>query len=194
LEDDMKEQPRVLGRHTRIITAAAGVALFVGALALTSVTPRAAGAARPPIDAVPLGTARTTFTDGVGIDIRLAVDGRAEQVIQLADASHVAVLEITVQPGAAFPWHTHPGPALAGVQRGALVYVYADDCVRRPYPAGTTFVDPGGENVHLAFNPSETEEAVVVVTFLGVPAEGGLTMPVDDEAQVALDEACTIER
>jgi hypothetical protein len=91
---------------------------------------------------------------------------------------------------------TDPPTAIvvAGLQEGELIYVYADDCVERSYPAGTMFIDPGGDNVHLAFNPSDTAPAVVVVTFIGVPAEGGLTLPVDEAQQAALDEACGIVR
>jgi quercetin dioxygenase-like cupin family protein len=189
----MHKEPITLRQLARTVVAVLAI-LVIGALALNAYGPRAARQASQPIEAVPLAAERTAFSDEVGVDIPLAVDGRAEQVIALDDASHIAVLEITVQPGAAFPWHTHPGPALAGVQRGELVYVCADDCARRPYPAGTTFVDAGGENVHLAFNPSDATEAVVAVTFLGVPAAGGLTLPVDDGAQAAPDEACGIVR
>lgn len=181
--------------HLRHVLAAAGLAGLALAVAVVASNPRAAGAAAPdPITAVPLATERSVFTDDVGIDIRLGIEGREELLIEHADASHVAVVEITVQPGASFPWHTHPGTALAGLQQGELIYVYADDCVERSYLTGTMFVDPGGDNVHLAFNPSETTPAVVVVTFIGVPAEGGLTLPVDDDQQAALDEACGIVR
>jgi hypothetical protein len=31
-----------------------------------------------------------------------------------------------------------------------LIYIYADDRVERSYPAGNMFVDPGGDNVHMA--------------------------------------------
>jgi len=33
---------------------------------------------------------------------------------------------------------------------GTLVYVKADDCLERPYAAGSVFVDPGRGNVHTA--------------------------------------------
>lgn len=91
------------------------------------------------------------------------------------------------------PWHTHPGPALASVTGNELVYIYADDCEERPYPEGTAFVDPGGDNIHTAYNPSETEETTVTVTFLGVPEEGPLTLPVDEDEGAALDEQCRVD-
>ncbi len=128
------------------------------------------------------------------MEIRLRPEGRSEEVIQFDDPSRFAVFRFTIQPGAVFPWHTHPGLALAGVQQGELVYVYADDCVERSYPGGTMFIDPGGDNVHTAFNPSSSEEAVVVATFINAPEEGGLTLPVDDDESARLDEECGIER
>lgn len=134
------------------------------------------------------------LTDPVDIEIRLQPEGRDELVLDLADPSQVTVRRFTIQPGAVFPWHTHPGPVLAGVEQGKLVYIYADDCVERPYPTGTMFVDPGGDNVHTAYNPSASEETVVVATFLNAPADGALTLPVDADESAALDERCDIER
>lgn len=142
----------------------------------------------PPIFIEPL-TGRHEFTDDVATQIRLKPEGRSQEVVNLRDASKMAVLRITVQPGARFPWHTHPGPVLVAVTQGELVYVYADDCRERLYPVGTAFVDPGFKNVHFAFNPSGGE-TVVVATFLGVPATGPLTIPVDAAESDRLDEKC----
>lgn len=123
---------------------------------------------------------RGEIIDEVAVRIGLAVEGRERLDLEVPEAGRVATARITVQPGAAFPWHTHPGPVLATVAAGELVYVYADDCVERPYTAGELFIDPGFDNIHTAFNPSETEEAVVMATFLNAP-EGengeGLTQP-----------------
>ena len=161
---------------------AAGVVLTLG---------MASGAGTEPesIAIQPL-TERHQFTDDVALRITLTPEGRQQEVIDLDDGSNIAVVEITVQPGARFPWHSHPGPVLAAVKEGELVYVYADDCVERRYPAGTAFVDPGSDNVHMAFNPSEDAETVVIATFLGAPDEGALTLPVDADEGAVLDEAC----
>ena len=140
----------------------------------------------PPILVEPL-TARHEFTDDVAAQIRLKPEGRPRNVVNLQDASHMAVLRFTVQPGVRFPWHTHPGLVLVTVTQGELVYVYGDDCVRRTYPAGTAFVDPGN-NVHPTGG-----ETVLVATFLGVPATGPLTLPVVAAAEsTALDSKCGV--
>lgn len=146
-----------------------------------------------PIAAEPLSE-RVVLTDETSMEIRLRLKGRSEELIELDDPSRVAVFRFTIQPKAVFPWHTHPGLALAGVQQGELVYVYADDCIERPYSSGTMFIDPGGDNVHTAFNPSDSEEAVVVATFLNAPEEGALTLPIDDNESMRLDQKCGIDR
>jgi quercetin dioxygenase-like cupin family protein len=143
----------------------------------------------PPILIEPL-TLRHEFTDDVAAQIRLKPEGRPRTVVNLHDASKIAVLRFTVQPGVRFPWHTHPGLVLVTVTQGELVYVYADDCVRRPYAAGTAFVDPGN-NVHFAFNPS-AGETILVATFLGIPATDPLTIPVAAATAAELDAKCGI--
>ena len=127
----------------------------------------------PPI-AVELLTGRHEFTDDVDAQIRLKPEGRSRHVVNF-DPSKMVVAKITVQPGARFPWHTHPGPVMVAVTQGDLVYTYGDDCVERTYPAGTAFVDPGN-NVHYAFNPTGGE-TVLIATFLGVPADRSLDDP-----------------
>lgn len=146
--------------------------------------------AQVPILAEPL-TARHEFTDKIAVQVRVRPDGRPTEVINIADASNVAVIRFTVQPGVRFPWHSHPGLVVVNVTQGELVFVYADDCIERPYPSGTAFVDPGFGNVHYAFNPTGGE-TVIVATFLGVPATGPLTIAADAAQAAALDAKCDV--
>lgn len=144
-----------------------------------------------PIVAEPLSL-RHAFTDDVAVQVRLKPDGRPTQVINLRDASNIAVVRFTVQPGVRFPWHSHPGLVMVSVTQGELVFVYANDCVQRPYPTGTAFVDPGFGNVHYAFNPT-AGETIVVATFLGVPpAPAPLTNAVDAQTSAELDAKCQV--
>lgn len=126
-------------------------------------------------------TPRATFTDDVKIQIRNKLDGQATQVMNLDDPSRVVTARVTVQPGAMFPWHTHPGPVMVTVAEGELTDVQAVDCVEREYPARTIFVDPGQGNVHTAFNSSDGV-TVLYGTFFDVPADGPLTIPADGPA------------
>lgn len=143
-------------------------------LAASACTTQAA-MAQDPIQ-VDLVTPIAEFTDDVAIQVRNRFYGRGTDVMNLRDASNIAVAKVTIQPKAVFPWHTHPGPVLITVVEGDFVYVLADDCVDRWYPLGTAVIDEGFGNVHTAYNPSETEETVVIATFLGVPAGGPLTI------------------
>lgn len=149
-----------------------------------------ASVATPPLPIeVQMLSGRHEFTDALAATIRLKPKGRSPHVVRF-DPSKMAVAKIIVQPGARFPWHTHPGPVLVAVKRGNLVYVYGDDCVERKYPAGTALADPG-DNVHYAFNPTGGE-TVLIATFLGVPTEGPLTIPVEAATATELDGKCGI--
>jgi quercetin dioxygenase-like cupin family protein len=145
--------------------------------------------APPPILAEPL-TGRHEFTDDVAVQVRLMLPGRSREVINIHDASRIAVVKFTVQPGVRFPWHSHPGLVMVAVTQGELVFVLGDDCVERSYPSSTAFVDPGFGNVHYAFNRTEGE-TIIVATFLGVPpAPDALTIPVSAAEAAALDAKC----
>jgi quercetin dioxygenase-like cupin family protein len=144
-----------------------------------------------PIASEPL-TQRHEFTDEVSVQLRLKASGRSRDVVNIPDASRMAVVRFTIQPGVRFPWHSHPGLVLVAVTKGDLVFVYGDDCVQRRYPTGTAFVDPGFGNVHYAFNPT-AGELEIVATFLGVPeAPAALTNPVSPTESAALDAKCGV--
>ncbi|HUG31672.1 MAG TPA: cupin domain-containing protein [Acidimicrobiia bacterium] len=146
-------------RRARIM----GVVALTMALGVLAGLPSLAQESPPPI-AAELLTGRASFTDDVDLKIKTKLDGAATNVINSKDPSRTVVARLTVQPGAQFPWHTHPGPVIVNVVQGELVYVNANDCVDRPYSAGTAFIDPGQGNVHTAFNPSETDVTVLVAT------------------------------
>ena len=87
----------------------------------------------PPPIAVEMLTQRAVFTDDVALQIRNKLDGHATNVSNSHHPSRTVVARITVQPGAQFPWHTHPGPVIVNIAQGELTYVMAHDCVDRPY-------------------------------------------------------------
>lgn len=164
--------------------------IAVGILAFSALP--AAGEEPEPIAANPF-TERHAFPDDVSMNITQDLEGLAPQEIEIEDASHMVVVEFTIQPGAVFPWHTHPGTVLIKVAEGDFVFMFAEDCMARDYAPGEALIDPG-DTVHTAYNPSEDEETVVMATLVGVPAEGPLTIPVDEEENAALDAECGIER
>jgi quercetin dioxygenase-like cupin family protein len=122
------------------------------------------------------------FTDRVDVQVRNKFVGRGTDTINLQDASNIITARVTFQPGAVFPWHTHPGPVLITVVEGEFIYTLAEDCLDRWYPAGTALVDAGFSNVHSAHNPSDSQETVVIATFLGIPPGEGPTTFVNGPA------------
>ena len=167
----MKSIPNAVGLRP----AAGGMGLILAlALAAVTVLPSLAQEPPPPI-AVEFLTQRAQFTDKVDAQIRYKLDGGATTVLNMPDASYTQVARFTIQPGAQFPWHTHPGSVIVNVAQGELVYVQASDCIERSYPAGTVFIDPGRGNVHTAFNPT-AGETIIVATFLDLPASGPLSL------------------
>ncbi|MPZ73842.1 MAG: cupin domain-containing protein [Nitriliruptorales bacterium] len=153
---------------------AVAVAVIVSVVVAGAVLPSLAQEDPLPI-AVELLTGRAEFTDDVAAQFKVKLGDGATNTLNLKDPSLTAVARITVQPGARFPWHTHPGPVIVNVAQGELVYVNANDCVHRAYPTETVFVDPGRGNVHTAYNRTDGV-TVVFATFFEVPATGPLTI------------------
>ena len=120
-------------RGWRWVMAVAGAGVV--AVAAAAVGPVQAQTPPPPI-AVEVLTQRAVFTDDVELQIRNKVDGHATGVSNSHDPSRTVVAKLTVQPGAQFPWHTHPGPVIVNVAQGELTYIMAHDCVDRPYALG----------------------------------------------------------
>jgi quercetin dioxygenase-like cupin family protein len=163
-----------------VLTAALIAILVVGA----NILPSAAQEPPPPI-ATEFLTGRAVFTDDVDLQVKVKLDGEATRVVNTKDPSRTVTARFTVQPGAQFPWHSHRGPVVVNVVEGELVYVDADDCVERAYPAGTAFVDLGHGHVHTAFNPTD-DVTVFVATFFEAPAEGPLLIPAEAPADCPL--------
>ena len=162
---------------------ALGVGLLLTGVVTALLLPLAAQAQNP-IE-VELLSPRSVFTDNVDLQFRNKRDGTATEVINSSAPSRTVVARITVQPGAQFPWHSHPGPVIVNVAQGELVYVEADDCVERSYAAGTAFIDPGRGHVHTAFNPT-SGATVLIATFFETPASGPITIVSDapDDCEV----------
>jgi quercetin dioxygenase-like cupin family protein len=150
----------------------------------------AAVAQSDPITARPL-IERHNFSGDVTISLSQTLEGLARHEVEIADASSMVVMEFTIQPGAVFPWHTHPATVLITLAQGELSFIYAEDCVERSLAPGNAMVDPGNA-VHTAQNLGDAP-TIVIATFLGAPAEGGLTLPVSSEEAASLDERCGIE-
>ena len=154
---------------------AGGAALFAALVLMLDVLPSSAQVSPPPI-ATEFLTERAVFTDDVDTKFRIKMDGRKTTVVRDKDPSRTVVARFTVQPGAQFPWHSHPGPVIVNVVQGELTYLPSSDCVERKYGAGTAFVDPGHGHTHTAWNATGGV-TVFVATFFAAPATGPLLIP-----------------
>lgn len=124
------------------------------------------------------GGARSNLSEAAPDDAH----GRRTVVSSLTDASTVVFAKVTWAPEGTSGWHTHPGPVIVSVAQGSLELTNERDCVTRTYEAGQAFIDPGDGNVHVAANPSTTDQTVAYAAFLGVPHGGSPTImvaPVD---------------
>lgn len=167
-----------MGRTSKALAAASATALGV-----LAVNVGAAEADPPPIQLIRL-TGDASFTDDVRMSLRNNVAGHGNQVLNLRDPSGVLTAELRVQPGAMFPWHTHPGPVVITVAQGELTYIRADDCRPRLYEQNTALVDPGNL-VHTAVNTGDSE-TVLYATFYDITSPDDLTRaaPAPDGCEV----------
>ena len=75
------------------------------------------------------------------------------------------VLNNTWDVGGSTGWHTHLGHTLIIVTAGTLTE-YEADCTPHVHDNGTTFVDPGGDHVHIIRNESLTDTASTIAVQL----------------------------
>ena len=127
--------------------------------------------------------AQATLDDA--IDIKIKTDGKTddktddwEAELRTKGASDLRVQEHRVAPGGSFGWHSHPGPSLVIVKSGTLTFYRGDDpnCTPQVVPAGSSFVDSGGD-VHVARNEGSEELVVIVTSLVPVGAAGRIDEP-----------------
>jgi hypothetical protein len=89
--------------------------------------------------------------------------------IKVTEPSDVYIVRNTVPPGGYSGWHTHPGPSVVSVTTGVATVYDGDDayCLPARYPAGTGFIDAGGDHVHMVRNEGTTD--LVTVAFQIIP-------------------------
>ena len=128
-------------------------------------------AAQPPR---PVATTIATGTLPAPAHAVIVQPGAAGAVAGVVDVSEVRTVKFELAPGGAFPWHQHPGPVWAVVIRGMLT-VYTAACDGQPYPAGTTYFDPGNVT-HTARNEGD-EPVEVIATFMFPAGAGAASVP-----------------
>src|SRR5580765_1941277 len=158
----------------------AGLAISASAQALTPSCsdPSIYTVANGGIFKQPLSRAGYAKTDAAGnavpvqTDFKIKVKEISESVILDPNSQDNIFMRICVQPGAAFPWHTHPGAVVVNVKSGIFSLYDGDDltCTGEVYGAGQAFVDKGHGHVHTARNESGSPVELLVL-FLDVPKD-----------------------
>jgi quercetin dioxygenase-like cupin family protein len=89
------------------------------------------------------------------------------------------VVENDFLPGQSTGWHSHPGPSLIFVVSGSVTDYESDqpNCHGVTYPAGTTFVDQGGTDVHELVNTGAGPAETIAVQFMPQGADRRIDAP-----------------
>jgi quercetin dioxygenase-like cupin family protein len=148
-----------------------GLALFAGLAAL--------GVAATALATPGSGLTTTTLATGKlpAADVKVKTD-HWKMKLETNDTSDVIVTENRVAPGGNFGWHSHPGPSLVIVKSGTSTFYDGDDetCTPHVYPAGSVYVDPGGDT-HIARNEGTTELVLLVARVIPEGAAARIDQP-----------------
>jgi quercetin dioxygenase-like cupin family protein len=95
-------------------------------------------------------------------------------------SSDLYVEQNALQPRGSTGWHTHPGHSMIIVTMGTVTAYEGNDpaCTPHIYKQGMTFVDRGGEHVHILRNESDSPAQTIAVQL--IPA--GSTRRIDAAA------------
>lgn len=104
------------------------------------------------------------------MNVKVKTDG-IDARLHSKDAANLLVVKFDVAPGGTSGWHTHPGMSLVTVISGEITLYDAALCTPKRLTAGQTFVDEGGDHVHLVRNEtaSLTQLGAVQLVQPGVP-------------------------
>ena len=87
--------------------------------------------------------------------------------------SDLYVVDNKFAPGGTTGWHSHAGPSLIFVVNGTITNYMSDDpaCSPHVYGKGSSFVDAGGQDVHMLRNEGGEVAETIAVQFIpqGVP-------------------------
>jgi hypothetical protein len=89
------------------------------------------------------------------------------------------VLNNVWQPGGTTGWHTHLGHTLIIVTAGTVTQYQAHDptCTPAVYTAGMTFVDLGGDHVHIVRNEGTVQAQVIAIRLIPAGQPGRIDSP-----------------
>lgn len=94
--------------------------------------------------------------------------------------SDVYVQSNTWQPGGTTGWHSHPGHSVIVVTDGTITDYesHGTECERTVYTKGMSFVDSGGDHVHLIRNETAYPASTIAVQTVAAGATRRIDKPV----------------
>lgn len=112
------------------------------------------------------------------INTKVKTDG-IDARLHSKDAANLLVVRFNVAPGGTSGWHTHPGMSLVTVISGEITLYEASLCTPKRLSAGQTFVDEGGDHVHLVRNETGAAAQLGAVQLVepGVPGRVDVPRP-----------------
>jgi quercetin dioxygenase-like cupin family protein len=140
------------------------ILISVAALVTTGV---AYAAGQPPITAQPLAVGHVTKPFSINV----------------SKPGDVLFVQVKIQPGGSFGWHSHRAAVAVAVVAGTLTLYDSSDpnCKARPMKAGQGFIEQAN-HVHLARNEGKTTVRVMVA-YLGAPHGKPADVPAKRPAQ-----------
>lgn len=147
------------------ITAISGLALLTGnAVATPTAGPTTTILAKATFDS-------TRLTGSADLDAdkgspKSSDDWRARLVTHgLTDGY---VVDNLLDAGGTTGWHSHPGPSIVFVVHGTITNYDSDvkGCAGHDYPAGSSFTDAGGSDVHMLKNNGTIQAETIAVQLL----------------------------
>jgi quercetin dioxygenase-like cupin family protein len=141
-----------------------GVTLAIGLFVL-AMLPLGVALASPGFGITPDNRAEGTLDGPFKVETDGFIEIKAKGDVRVFDQ------ELVVAEGGHTGWHSHPGPVFVTVEQGTFRYQLAD-CSFTDFGPGQTFIDRGGDHVHIGINVGEGD-VLLSVTYL-VPAGGPL--------------------
>jgi quercetin dioxygenase-like cupin family protein len=124
---------------------------------------------QPPITAQPLAVGHVTKPFSINV----------------SKPGDVMFVQVKIEPGGSFGWHSHRAAVAVAVVAGTLTLYDSSDpkCAPQPKKAGQGFIE-AANHVHLARNEGKTV-ARVMVAYLGAPHGKPADVPAKRPAQCA---------
>ena len=152
-----------------VVLAVAGVAGYAGTV---QATPQQ-GFTGTTVAMATFGNIRSHVQSNALEEAGIQIPQFWNEVILTQGPSDLFIQDNTWQPGGSTGWHTHPGPSFVIVTEGTVTVYDGDDpnCTPHVYTAGTGFIDPGGDHVHIIRNETGTEAKTMAVQLIPAGAD-----------------------